>query len=348
VLHGLYRFYIVRGQLHTARDIVQQLIKVAEETGNANQIFIARAAMGPILVHMGEIETAAEHLQTFADTYDPSMQLGERLAYGAFMPGAWLALAQWLLGKPDEALETNRMAREFAARQQNPFAVAYGESLAAWLNQYRGDATMVRKHADAAIELARTHDFAQWRAIGTMLSAWSVAALDDPEAGRTMLTRGIEAFRRTGSELNLPHFLSLLADAHLRAGDPQAGLGVIEEALATAAKNDDRVWEPELHRLKGELLLRLGDSKDGVGAREGSEAAFRCAIDVATRQKSRSLELRAAVSLARLLAQGDRKAEAMEILSAAVDSLPPGSHFAELDEARAMLQPLDRAVAADL
>ena len=348
VLHGLYRFYIVRGQLHTARDIVQQLIKVAEETGNANQIFIARAAMGPILVHLGEIETAAGHLETFTGSYDPSTQLGERLAYGAFMPGAWLALAQWLLGRPEEALETNRIAREFAARQQNPFAVAYGESLAAWLNQYRGDATMVRKHADAAIDLARTHDFAQWRAIGTMFSAWSVAALDDPEAGRTMLARGIEGFRRTGSELNLPHFLSLLADAHLRAGDPQAGLAVIEEALATAAKNDDRVWEPELHRLKGELLLRLGDFRDGVSAREGSEAAFRTAIDVATRQKSRSLELRAAASLARLLAQGDKRTEAIEILSAAVDRFPSGSRSAELDEARKMIQPLDRTVAADL
>ena len=97
-----------------------------------------------------------------------------------------------------------------------------------------------------------------------------------------------------------------------------------------------------------ELLLRIGGSKDGVGAREASEAAFRSAIDVATRQKSHSLELRAAVSLARLLAQGDRKAEGIDILTAAVDRFPSGSHSAELDEARAMIQPLDRAVAADL
>jgi serine/threonine protein kinase/predicted ATPase len=348
VLHGLYRFYIVRGQLHTARDIVQQLIKVAEETGDAKQIFIARAAMGPTLIHLGEFETAAEYLETGMAAYDPSRQLGDRLAYGAFMPGAWLAVAQWLMGRPDEALETNRIAREFAAKQQNPFAVAYGESLSAWLHQYRGDATMVKKHADAAIELARTHDFAQWRAIGTMLSAWSTAALGDPEAGRTMLTRGIEGFRRTGSELNLPHFLSLLADAHMRAGDPQAGLPVIEEALATAAKNDDRVWEPELHRLKGELLLRSGESTgDGGGGREASEAAFRSAIDVAVRQKSRSLELRAALSLARLLG-GYNNHEAMTLLAAAVDHFPADSRSAELDEARAMIQPLDRPVAADL
>ena len=62
VLHGLYRFYIVHGQLHTARDIVQQLIKVAEETGNANQNHRPRGDGPKYIVHLGEIETAAGHL----------------------------------------------------------------------------------------------------------------------------------------------------------------------------------------------------------------------------------------------------------------------------------------------
>ena len=203
--------------------------------------------------------------ESFAGAYDPVNAGRRTLAYGAFMPGAWLALAQWLLGRTDDALETSRMAREFAARRQNPIGCGvWGKSCTAWLHQYRGDATMVRKHADAAIELARTHDFAQWRAIGTMLSAWSVAALDDPEAGRTVCHSWHRGFSSNRLELGLPaHFLSLLADARMRAGDPKAGLAVIEEALATAAKNDDRVWEPELHRLKGEMLLRLGDSGHG-------------------------------------------------------------------------------------
>jgi serine/threonine protein kinase/tetratricopeptide (TPR) repeat protein len=349
VLHGLYRFYIVRGQLHKARDVVQQLITVAESTGDAKQIFIARAAMGPTLIHLGEFEGALQHLETGMAAYDPATHVGDRLAYGAFMPGAWLAVAQWLLGRPSEALETNRLAREFAAKQGNPFAVAYGESLTAWLHQYRGDVAMVKHHAERALEIAVAHDFAQWRAIGAMFRAWSMAALGNPEEGRAQLTRGIEGFRRTGSELNLPHFLSLLADAHMRAGDPGAGLSVIEEAIAIATKNDDRCWEPELHRLKGELLLRLGESTmAGVpGARE-AEAAFRNAIAVAIKQNSRSLELRAAVSLARLLAEGDDQLEAMAILSAAVGRFPAGSRSLELDEARAMIQPLDRPVAADL
>lgn len=350
VLHGLYRFYIVRGQLHTARDVVQQLITVAEGTGNPKQLFIARAAMGPTLIHLGEFEGAVAHLETGMAAYDPTTQVGDRLAYGAFMPGAWLAVAQWLLGRPDDALETNRIAREFASQQHNPFAEAYGESLTAWLHQYRGDAAMVKQHADAAIEISRVHDFAQWRGLGAIFRAWSVAVLENADEGRAQLDRGIAAFRRTGSELNLPHFLSLLADAHLRAGDPHAGLGVIEEAIAVATKNDDRCWEPELHRLKGELVVRLGESTS-IGAaagREAGESAFREAVAVAIRQNSRSLEVRAALSLARLAAAGDDNPEAKAILASAVDRFPVDVRTPELDEARVILHPLDRPIAADL
>jgi hypothetical protein len=115
-LHGLYRFYTVKAQLHTARDIVQQLISVAEETGNAKQIFIARAAIVP-LVHLGEYELAIEHVRRGMAAYDAE---ADRVTYGAFMPETWVAVSQWLLGRPDEALETNRIAREIAERQGNP------------------------------------------------------------------------------------------------------------------------------------------------------------------------------------------------------------------------------------
>lgn len=329
VLHGLYRFYTVRGRLHTAREVVQQLITVAEKTGDAKQIFIARAAMGAPLIHLGEFESAVEHMRRGMAAYDPG---ADRVTYGAFMPEAWVAVALWLLGRPDEALETNRVARENAQRQENPFAVAYGEALSAWLQQYRGDAVQVKQHAEQCIEIARTHDYRQWLALGVMFRAWALVVLGQHEEGVALLERGIESFRRTGAELNLPHFLSLLADAHLRTGKPEAGLDVIDQAIAVAEKNDDRCWEPELHRLRGELLLRLDK-------REAAEAAFRSAISVAAAQKSRSLGLRAALALARLTASSASHATVDGVLANAVSSFPATLRTPELDEARALLSP---------
>jgi predicted ATPase len=351
VLHGLYRFYTVRGQLHTAREVVEELITVAEATGDPRQIVIAHSAMGPPLIHLGEFETALQYLEAELAAYDAQKEGGgDRMVYGAFMPAAWIAVGLWLLGRPQEALEKSRLAREIADRRQYPFAVAYAQSLTAWLQQYRGDAAAVKYHAEAAIEVARTHDYVQWLALGFMFRAWALVALGDHEAGLAQLARGIEGFRRTGAELNLPHFLSLLADAHRMTGNPAAGLHVIEEAIGVAEKNDDRCWEPELHRLKGELLLQLAEDTDGevAGPQDAAEAAFRRALDVAARQKSRSLELRAAVSLARLLSDQHRLADARDALARALDHYPQDTRTSELDEARAAVETLDGFIAADL
>lgn len=326
VLHGLYRFYTVRGQLHTAREVVRQLITVTEATGDAKQIFVAHQAMGAPLIHLGEFEDALDHMRRGMAVYDPAT---DRVTYGTLMPETWIAVALWLLGRPDEALEANRRARETAEKQGNPFAVAYGEGLSAWLQHYRGDAELVRQHARKCIEVARTHDYRQWLALGVMFNAWAMVVLGEETEGLAQLQRGIEAFRRTGAELNLPHFLSLLADAHLRTGDTGAGGAVIDQAIAVAHKNDDRCWEPELHRLRGELLLK-------AGKREDAEAAFRTAVSLAASQKSRSLELRAAVSLARL-ARGQDDADVQAILSSAVRHFPDVVRTAELDEARELL-----------
>lgn len=350
VLHGLYRFYTVRGQLHTARAVVEQLIALAVATGDPKHVYIGRGAMGAPLIHLGEFEAAVDQLEAAMAAYDLRTEGGDRLIYSAFMPAAWLAVALWLLGRPLEALEKNQLAREIADRQQYPFAVAYAQCLTAWLHQYRGDAPAVKRHAEIAIEIARTHDYLQWLALGVMFRAWALVALGEHDAGLPQLARGIEGFRRTGAELNLPHFLSLLADAYRRTGDPVAGLKVIEEAIGVATKNDDRCWEPELHRLKGELLLQLAESTDGeaAGRRDAAEAAFRLAVDVAARQKSRSLELRSALSLARLLSGQHRLADARSALGSALDHHSPDVRTSELDEARATVEALDRAVAADL
>jgi predicted ATPase len=107
----------------------------------------------------------------------------------------------------------------------------------------------------------------------------------------------------------LPHLLALLADAYGLAGEAKRGLQVIEEALALCDRNDERYYEAEIHRLRGELLLEL-ETPDETRAEE----ALRRAIEIAQGQKARMLELRAAVSLGRLLRDQGRSAEARELL----------------------------------
>ena len=344
VLHGLYRFYIVRGRLHLAHEIVQQLVVLAERTGESKQVLVARAALGAPLVHLGAFDKAIEELTASLALYDPEKHAGDSLVYGsdpAMAARLWLGLALWLRGRPEESLEANRGALQQAERQQHPFALAYAHSLTAWLHQYRGDPELVRRHAETSIRIAREHDFQQWLALGLMYRAWALVALGEVEQGITELSRGLESFRRTGAELNLPHFLSLLADAHLRAGTPALGLEAIDEALALAQANDDRCWEPELHRLKGELLMKewQAGTPDAPTRLHEAEDAFRTATAVARRQKSPILEVRAALGLARLLAASDQEQRsARALLEDVLADFPDPLSTPELAQARALLE----------
>jgi predicted ATPase len=93
----------------------------------------------------------------------------------------------------------------------------------------------------------------------------------------------------------------------------------------------------ELHRLQGELLLRREAAE--VTCRE-AEACFRRALTIARGQQAKSLELRAALSLARLYQKQDRQAEARPILAECYAWFTEGLDTPDLREAKVLLDQL--------
>jgi len=84
---------------------------------------------------------------------------------------------------------------------------------------------------------------------------------------------------------------------------------VLTEALTLADTTGERWYEPELYRLKGELLLQQSPDHHVE-----AEACFHQAINVARSQQAKSLELRAATSLARLWQSQGKRDEARQVL----------------------------------
>jgi len=121
------------------------------------------------------------------------------------------------------------------------------------------------------------------------------------------IRQGLNAYQRTGAALTLPYFLALLAEAYGRGGQPENGLAAVAEALNAVDSHQERWWQAELLRLRGELLLAQESKGQKV---ETAEECFRQALAVACRQPARSLELRAAMSLARLWQRQGKRAAA--------------------------------------
>ena len=135
-------------------------------------------------------------------------------------------------------------------------------------------------------------------------------------------------------KLLLTH-LALLAEASAKAGQTTEGLEALAEALATLAKSRVRWCEAELYRLRGELLLQHAVPQPGE-----AEACFQQALGVARRQQAKSLELRAAMSLARLWQGQGKHTEAHQRLAEVYGWFTEGFDTADLQEARALLEAL--------
>jgi predicted ATPase len=175
-----------------------------------------------------------------------------------------------------------------------------------------------------------------WGAFGMFLGGWATAASGAVAGGLEDMRLGVEMLR----EQNVLMFDGLLkaglAKAEAQAGDAERALAVADEALASAERTGYRAFEAELRRVRGEMLLKH-DPANPVPA----EQAFWSAIAVAKRQGTRSFELRAALSLAKLYQSTGRSADAHAVLAPALDGFAPTPEMPEVAEAQALLKALD-------
>src|SRR5229473_431859 len=114
----------------------------------------------------------------------------------------------------------------------------------------------------------------------------------------------------------LPMMLTPLADAQQAVGQAMEGLNTVAEALTAVERTGERLFEAELYRIKGQLSLQSEQVKASEGKSiEEAENCFLKAIEVARRQRAKSLELRASMSLSRLWLQQGKKQQARALLS---------------------------------
>ena len=155
----------------------------------------------------------------------------------------------------------------------------------------------------------------------------------DLEEGTELIQTGLDLYAATGARLMRGYWATYLIEAHLAAGRIAEGLAVVREALALSETQLDVNFDPELLRLEGELLYASGEAP-------AAETAFRKALEITREQKSRTLELRTAISLGRLLAGQGRAEEARPLLSTVEQTFHKEFENRDLLEARELLRRL--------
>ena len=338
VLFGLWRFYLVRSQLSTARELGDTLLRLAHRTDDPALAVIAHYALGCAWLYLGALPAARQHLEGGIARYTPDQSRTLMFRMG-LDPGvgcrAYAAWTLWVLGYPEQALVRIHEALALAHELAYPYSLALVRWWAAYVYQWRRDVPAVYEHADAAVALSTEQGFPLYAAMGRSLRGWALAMQGQGEEGLAQVRQGLAAWWTTGAAMLVPYLCTVLTNVAAHLGHTDEGLQALAEAHTLVEQQEERWWEAEIHRLRGVLLLR----QPGTPQAE-AETWLQRALDVARRQEAKSLELRAAMSLSRLWQQQGKRAEAHELLAPIYSWFTEGFDTADLQEAKALLEEL--------
>jgi predicted ATPase len=337
VLWGLAQFQMTHGQVATAGELVQQLLDLAHQQPNTEYVVEGHFLLGTMAFYRGDFIAARTHLEQ-GRSLSETLPSSPATLRGGFVRGVTLrtslARVLWALGYADQAQQRSQEALTLARQGEHLPSLAYAECFVGLVCQCRRDVAGTQEHADALVALAIAQQWPLRAAQGCILRGWALAMQGDVAAGVAHLRQGVES-HAVGPEHRRPHWLAMLAEAYGRAGQPEAGLQVLAEAV-TLMTTAELWWsEAEISRLQGELYLQL--ARPDVPQ---AEACFQQALAVARRQQARSLELRAALSLACLWQQQGQRQVAHALLAPLYGWFTEGFDTADLQEAKALLEDL--------
>jgi predicted ATPase len=335
-LWGLWTFHTLRAELSTGAEIAREFLQRAETDPHEGLSLRGHWTMGITCTHQGHFRVALEHFDRALSQYELDRERSEVFAdaldAGVAMRG-FAGWSHWFIGQPDRALVPIQEAVTRARQLSEPHGLAHALAFAAVFHQLRRERTTAEQYADEAIDLSAEHGLPLYEAMGRVVRGWARIGQGNEEQAAEEVRQGLAAWQSTGAQLMRPHFLALLAEAlgPTRREDP--GLRLLDEALTLSETTGEQYYQAELYRLKGERLLARGRERDIPAA----AACFEQSLAVARHQGALSLELRVALSLARLHHGRDRSAMARNVIVPVYERFREGFDTLDLREARSLL-----------
>jgi class 3 adenylate cyclase len=308
-----------------------EMVEAAERTGDAELLLQAHHSSWSTRIWNGEFASASEHVRSGLALYDPERHRHHALMYGGHDPGVCGngqgAVALWALGWPDRAVQSAREGIVLGETLDHMSSLLHSLWFATSVYFLRRQAADVLACSARLLALGSEHGLKLYEAIGGVFHGWALIQQLDAQAGLAELRAAVATYATT-AHVNLDLYRAILAEAELRAGNFEEGTAVlIQGELST-----DEWWRAGYLRLRGDLLLR-GPNDD----RGAAERLYRQAISVAAGQQAKSLELRAATSLAMLLGEQGRRSEGYAVLAPVYGWFTEGFGTLDLKEAKALL-----------
>jgi predicted ATPase len=247
---------------------------------------------------------------------------------------AFSSWSLWMLGYQDQGLARVEEALVQARRREHPHTLAFALVGAIAMQWFSRNRQGIDRLIDELEPISYENGFIFWIGHVLIYRGEQKVLAGDVEEGIVQMKEGVATIQATGSETCLTRLSTRMADVCLQAGAIEEGLKMVESGLEFKDRLEEVYMEAELLRMKGELMRMRGDDDQDV------EQTFRDAIAIAQRQRVRSWELRAVMSLCRLFQKQGKAEEAKTLLEDIYGWFTEGFDQPDLREAKALLAEL--------
>jgi predicted ATPase len=296
ILRALAIAHIQHTEFEKALIIGNQLLERAEQEQNTMLVVEGHYVLGVTLSWQGVFRKACWHFKQAIDQYNPALAHAHISLYSQDPKAVCLIRQAWALaclGYPDQARQAGQDAQTYVLELSHPFSRAYIMYADTLHHHICREIQKTFELAEATINFCSEYQLDYWISLALVFHGWALAEQGAFEIGIAEMEKGISEFQAAGAEFILTYYKALLAEQYGKQGDVKIGLTLVNEGIAQVDRSGERWCEAELFRIKGELLRMQGEDTE-------AEVAFRRAIAIAQEQEAKLLELRAALSLARL------------------------------------------------
>jgi predicted ATPase len=342
VLRALASFYILRSEPDKALQMGERILRLAERLEDIDMKTEGLFVCGYNLGFLENPRLGLEYIENGIALYDSRRHHVTRLGIGP-NPGvvgrAVSALFLWICGYPDRALSRAADAVALAQKLNHPYSLTYAAFHTGLLNMWLKNHELARESAHAVLELAESHGFQIWSAVGSCLRGAALVNLGSVEQGLTLIEYGLNAYRGLKTPpVFWPLLLHLCAGAYGTASRPADGLSLLDEAIESGSSSKSSSSDSliaEFLILKGDLLMALA-SDNTVDA----ESLYQSALNSSHELGAAMPELQAGIRLSRLWQSDGKSEQARELLTSAYSQITEGFTTADMREAAALLATL--------
>jgi predicted ATPase len=337
----LYSFWVAKWPVFNGdalRELAAQILALAEKQGATVALVLGHRLMGTSLTALADFAEARVHFDRAMALYDSAAHRPLATRFGQDAGVTILtqrSLALWSLRYPEAALADASHASKNARALGQAATLLYALNFLPLTHFHCEDYATATALLDEGAVLAEEKGALHWKMNRMLTQSWISALNCKASDAVRILGSGITAWRSTGSTAFLPISLAFLARACVKSGQVGEAWHYVGEAMTLMETTKERWFEAEVHRIAGEIALK-SQQPDVAKA----QAYFERALAMAREQQAKSWELRAAMSMARLLHDQGKRDEARELLAPVHSWFTEGFDTRDLKEAKALLEEL--------